>query len=158
MCIRDRNCRHHHRKNPDSTPAAWTEGTSKTLTVKAVSGATTVQATGIFTRGAVNPVSQDFNSLRIYQIMVEAFQDSDGKGFNQGYGASSHKGDLQGILKSLDYIKSLGVNAIWLTPIFQSTTCSEALQATGYYADNFFAVDPRFGSDQDLRDLSLIHI
>lgn len=53
--------------------------------------------------------------------MVESFVDGDKQvGHGTGYGTSHHKGDLQGIIDSLDYIQSLGVNAIWLTPIFES--------------------------------------
>jgi glycosidase len=85
--------------------------------------------------------------------MVEAFVDGDpGADFNFGYGTSAHKGDLQGIINSLDYIKSLGVNAIWLTPIFKSIPlpsqdiAQNRLDATGYFASDYFAVDPKFGS------------
>lgn len=61
------------------------------------------------------------DDLRIYQIMVESFVNGDNSiGHGTGYGTSHHKGDLQGIIDSLDYIESLGMNAIWLTPIFDS--------------------------------------
>lgn len=98
--------------------------------------------------------------LRIYQVMVESFIDGDANAnFNTGYGTSHHKGDLQGIINSLDYIASLGVNAIWLTPIFHSVPIAgqddgaNRLDATGYFASNYFAVDPRFGSEAQLREL-----
>lgn len=91
--------------------------------------------------------------LRTYQIMVEAFVDGDtGADYNVGYGTSAHKGDLQGIINSLDYIKSLGVNAIWLTPIFKSIPFSSQdiaqnrLDATGYFTSDYFSVDPKFGT------------
>ena len=62
-----------------------------------------------------------FCGLRIYQVMVESFIDGDpNHDYNDGYGTSHHKGDLRGIIQSLDYIKSLGMNAIWLTPVFDS--------------------------------------
>ena len=64
---------------------------------------------------------QAANSLRIYQVMVESFVDGDSKiGHGTGYGTSHHNGDLQGVIDSLDYIQSLGMNAIWLTPIFEA--------------------------------------
>ena len=98
--------------------------------------------------------------LRIYQVMVESFIDGDANAnFNTGYGTSHHKGDLQGIINSLDYIASLGVNAIWLTPIFHSVPLAgqddgaNRLDATGYFASNYFAVDPRFGNEAQLREL-----
>ncbi|MCK5667312.1 MAG: hypothetical protein KAI17_27685, partial [Thiotrichaceae bacterium] len=60
-------------------------------------------------------------NLRIYQVMVESFIDGDSAhDYNSGYGTSHHKGDLQGIIDSLDYIQALGMNAIWMTPIFNT--------------------------------------
>ncbi len=98
--------------------------------------------------------------LRLYQVMVESFVDADSTAdYNTGYGTSHHKGDLQGIINSLDYIKSTGVNALWLTPIFTSTPVSgqdhwaDRLDATGYYASDYFNVDPRFGTNGKLKEL-----
>ena len=91
--------------------------------------------------------------LRTYQIMVEAFVDGDpAANFNVGYGTSAHKGDLLGIIQSLDYIKALGVNAIWLTPIFHSLPigtpdlAQSRLDATGYFTSDYFSIDPKFGT------------
>lgn len=98
--------------------------------------------------------------LRIYEIMVEAFVDGDANAnHNFGYGTSHHRGDLQGIIQSLDYIKSTGSNAVWLTPIFYSIP--EALQnnnekrldATGYFASDYFQIDPRFGTLEQAKNL-----
>ncbi|MEM6751343.1 MAG: alpha-amylase family glycosyl hydrolase, partial [Planctomycetota bacterium] len=112
---------------------------------------------------AQNP---DFNDLRIYQVMVESFVDGDpAHDYNYGYGTSHHKGDLRGIINSLDYIASLNVNAIWMTPIFDSdayqpqlringaTPTDFRLDATGYYARDYFNVDPKFGTMDDAREL-----
>jgi glycosidase len=92
--------------------------------------------------------------LRIYQIMTEAFiQGSASDGYGTGYGTSHHKGDLTGITESLDYIKSTGANAIWVTPVFssiaipgQDPTSTGKLDATGYYASDYFNIDPKFGT------------
>ncbi len=91
--------------------------------------------------------------LRIYQIMTEAFIDGDAsENYNTGYGTSHHRGDLPGIIASLDYIKGLGVNAIWLTPVFASNAITgqdqwtDRLDATGYYATDYFKIDPKFGT------------
>jgi glycosidase len=99
-------------------------------------------------------------NLRIYQIMVESFIDADtSANMNAAYGNSHHKGDLQGVINSLDYIKSLGVNAIWLTPIFESVKnngqdeWATRLDGTGYFASNYFKVDPRFGTAEKLKEL-----
>lgn len=95
-------------------------------------------------------------NLRTYQVMVEAFINGDDSiNMNTGYGTSHHKGDLQGIINSLDYIKSLGVNTLWLTPVFDSSNGGSPSQmdATGYFASNFFNVDKYFGTKDKLKEL-----
>ncbi|MCO4173615.1 glycosidase [Aeromonas veronii] len=96
-------------------------------------------------------------NLRIYQVMVESFADGDGSAnYGVGYGLSQHNGDLQGIIDSLDHIKSLNVNAIWLTPVFDSCAGQggdNKLDATGYFACDFFTVDSNFGSNAKLKQL-----
>lgn len=102
---------------------------------------------------------QKANDLRIYQVMVEAFIDGDAKAdYGMAYGPSKHRGDLQGIINSLDYIQSLGLNAVWLTPIFESVSdgqdqWADRLDGTGYFASNYFRVDPNFGTSEQLREL-----
>ena len=105
-------------------------------------------------------VTEKANDLRMYQIMVESFVNGDDTiGHGTGYGTSHHKGDLQGVIDSLDYIQSLGVNAIWLTPIFESVPVegqdhwADRLDATGYFTSNYFAIDPRFGTMEKAREL-----
>ncbi|WP_045461268.1 alpha-amylase family glycosyl hydrolase [Vibrio hyugaensis] len=100
------------------------------------------------------------NQLRTYQIMVESFVDGDSNiGHGTGYGTSHHNGDLQGIIDSLDYIQDLGMNAIWLTPIFESQAITgqdhwaDRLDATGYFATDYFKIDPRFGDLETARTL-----
>jgi glycosidase len=100
--------------------------------------------------------AEDFNNLRIYQVMVSSFQNGDSSiGYGSGYGPSHHAGDLRGIINSLDYIKNLGFNALWMTPIFDSTNGQGGtlLQSTGYFATNYFKVDPKFGSETVLKEL-----
>ena len=98
--------------------------------------------------------------LITYQIMVESFVDGDTNiGYGTGYGRSHHNGDLQGVINSLDYIKGLGVNAIWLTPIFQSTDIAgqnewvDRLDATGYFASDYFKIDSNFGDMEKAKEL-----
>lgn len=103
--------------------------------------------------------------LRIYQVMVEAFVDGDpNHDYTDGYGTSHHRGDLRGIIQSLPYIAGLGMNAIWLTPIFDSDAGAPQarlggsgvdlkLDATGYFTRNYFRVDPNFGTLDDLKEL-----
>jgi glycosidase len=118
--------------------------------------------------GAVQPhagCSSDtanFCDLRIYQVMVEAFVDGDpDHNYNAGYGTSHHRGDLRGIINSLDYMKSIGMNAVWLTPVFDSYAGQPRegggvdlkLDATGYYARDYFKIDPNFGTLADAQEL-----
>ncbi len=105
-------------------------------------------------------VTEQSNQLRTYQIMVESFVDGDTSiGHGTGYGTSHHNGDLQGIIDSLDYIQQLGMNAIWLTPIFESEAIAgqdhwaDRLDATGYFATDYFTIDPRFGDLEIARTL-----
>lgn len=111
--------------------------------------------------GCSSATALDCN-LRIYEVMVESFVDGDpARNYNAGYGTSHHKGDLRGIINSLDYIKSLGMNALWMTPVFDSHA-GEAYQgggtnlkldATGYYTRDYFKIDPKFGSLADAQEL-----
>lgn len=70
----------------------------------------------------------------IYQIYPRSFQDSNGDGI----------GDLQGIRNRLDYVKSLGVEAIWLSPIYPSP-----MHDFGYDVADYTAVNPMFGTMAD---------
>ncbi len=70
----------------------------------------------------------------IYQIYPRSFLDSSGNGV----------GDLQGILDGLDYVASLGVDGIWLSPFFTSP-----MRDFGYDVANYIDVDPVFGSLSD---------
>ena len=88
--------------------------------------------------------------------MVSSFQDGDSNlGYGTGYGPSAHKGDLRGIINALDYIKDLGFNALWMTPVFDSTNGQGGalLQSTGYFATNYFKIDPHFGDETVFKEL-----
>lgn len=102
----------------------------------------------------------DWRELSIYQIMVGSFMHSDQgtSGYTDMWGPTGHRknGNLRGIIESLDYIKDLGMNAIWLTPVFDSSNGGngdEKLKATGYFANDYFTIDPHFGTDADFREL-----
>lgn len=139
--------------NTGSNPFNVSEFTTSvgTITVSGTisnsAGSKTVSGTISVVEKPVNKIISDWNELRIYQIMVSSFQDGDSNvGYGTGYGPGPHNGDLQGIINALDYIKSLGMNAIWLTPIFTSDG-TEQLDSTGYFCSDYFNVDPKFGGN-----------
>lgn len=74
----------------------------------------------------------------IYQIYPKSFQDSNGDGI----------GDLVGICQRLPYLKQLGVDAIWLSPIYQSPQIDN-----GYDISDYYQIDPMFGTLQDMQRL-----
>lgn len=132
------------------------EGTVITIIVTAENRAgKKTTSTATFTL-ADQKLSGKFNELRIYQVMVEAFQSGNGLGFYQGYGPSKHDGDIRGIINALDYIKGLGMNALWLTPVFDTNADNlkdKKLAATGYYAYDYFSIEPNFGTIEDFKEL-----
>lgn len=95
----------------------------------------------------------EFENLRIYHVFVPSFIDGNpNRGYIHGWGPGPHSGDLEGVLSSLDYIASLKVNALWISPIFDSADHEgghKKSNATGYYPKYFFDVDRQFG-DMDL--------
>ena len=100
----------------------------------------------------------DPRQLTIYQVMTASFQHGEGgaPGYTAMWGPDGHtkNGNLRGIINSLDYIKDLGANAIWMTPIFDSEGLpEEKLAATGYFATDFFSIDPKFGTEEEFVEL-----
>lgn len=90
--------------------------------------------------------------------MVSSFQDGDKSiGYSSAYGPSGalSGGDLQGIINAIPYIKDLGLNAIWMTPIFNSSgkNGSTQLDSTGYYTYDYFDIDPNFGTVSKFQEL-----
>lgn len=137
-------------------------GATGSLSVTATNDVGTTTASASFTRDDSTPVynlTGDWRELSIYQVMVGSFQHGDGgaSGYSDMWGPEGHRknGNLRGIINALDYIKDLGMNAIWMTPIFDSTNGQggEKLQATGYFCTNYFAVDPKFGTEAEFDEL-----
>lgn len=71
----------------------------------------------------------------IYEIYSRSFQDTNNDGI----------GDLQGVIKRLDYLKELGVDAIWLTPV-----CKSPQEDNGYDISDYQDIDPLFGKLEDM--------
>ena len=83
-------------------------------------------------------VPQWFQNAVIYEIYPQSFCDSNADGI----------GDLPGIIAKLDYVASLGVNAIWLNPCFDSP-----FQDAGYDVRDYYRVADRYGTNDDLKAL-----
>lgn len=84
-----------------------------------------------------------YDEAIIYQIYPKSFQDSNNDGI----------GDLQGIKQRIPYLKRLGINTVWLNPVFVSPQVDN-----GYDVANYFAIDEKMGTMADMEDLiSALH-
>lgn len=79
-----------------------------------------------------------WKSSTVYQIYPKSFYDSNGDGI----------GDIQGIIKKLDYLKELGVDILWLTPIYVSPMADN-----GYDIADYYNIDETFGTMKDFEEL-----
>src|SRR5690349_11496721 len=79
-------------------------------------------------------VEQWWRGAVLYQIYPRSFMDASGDGI----------GDLKGVTSKLDYVKSLGVNGVWLSPFFKSP-----MRDFGYDVSDYRDVDPMFGTLAD---------
>ena len=73
-----------------------------------------------------------------YQIYPKSFKDTKGNGI----------GDIKGIIEKLDYLKKLGIDIIWISPCFLSPLADQ-----GYDIQDYYKIDPRFGSNRDMEEL-----
>ena len=73
-----------------------------------------------------------------YQIYPKSFKDTNDDGI----------GDVKGIIEKLDYLKDLGVDIIWLSPIYCSPLADQ-----GYDISNYYLIDPRFGTMEEMDEL-----
>lgn len=80
----------------------------------------------------------DFSNKVVYQVYPKSFKDSNGDGL----------GDLQGIIEKLDYIKDLGIDYLWITPVFISPQ-----NDNGYDVADYCNIDSQFGTMEDMEEL-----
>jgi glycosidase len=104
----------------------------------------------------------DWRDVFIYFLLVDRFDnnrrglrpfaDSSPRGREAAQGKIFQGGNLKGIQRRLNYIKGLGANAIWLSPVLKNRQ-EKADSYHGYGIQNFLEVDPRFGTLEDLQKL-----
>jgi len=80
----------------------------------------------------------DFGRKTVYQVYPKSFRDSDGDGF----------GDIRGIIEKLDYLKELGIDYLWITPVFISP-----MNDNGYDVADYYKINPQFGTMEDMDEL-----
>lgn len=83
---------------------------------------------------------QWWKETTVYQIYPRSFKDSNGDG----------NGDLNGITSKIDYLKNLGIGAIWLCPIYKSPMIDN-----GYDVEDYFQINPMYGTMEDMDNLIL---
>jgi glycosidase len=84
----------------------------------------------------------------IYQVFPDRFSPGSGRGWNPaGTLSDIHGGTIRGIIDNLGYVANLGFTTIWLNPFFPDDTHH------GYHATDYFSVNPRLGTLDDMREL-----
>lgn len=81
---------------------------------------------------------QWWNDKVCYQIYPKSFKDSNGDGV----------GDLRGIIEKLDYLRELGIDIIWLSPVYKTPYIDQ-----GYDISDYYDIDPKFGTMKDMEEL-----
>jgi len=101
----------------------------------------------------------DWRDVNIYQIFTDRFFDGNPNNnssdpedkFNPSSALGVHGGDLKGVEKKLDYIKALGANAIWISPI--PLTAKTNVAYHGYVARDFYQLAPHWGTVEELTNM-----
>ena len=88
-----------------------------------------------YTKAAGHERAADWRRWVVYQVYPKSFADSDGDGV----------GDLKGLLSHLDYLQCLGVDVVWLSPVYRSP-----MDDNGYDVSDYQDIDPLFGTLDDI--------
>lgn len=80
----------------------------------------------------------DFGRKTVYQVYPKSFRDSNGDGL----------GDIRGVIEKLDYLKELGIDYLWITPVFVSP-----MNDNGYDVADYYRINPQFGTMEDMDEL-----
>lgn len=105
------------------------------------------------------PSPADWRDLNIYQIFTDRFFDGDPANntadpedsYNPASSLGIHGGDFKGVEQKLDYLKALGANAIWISPI--PLTAGTNVAYHGYVARDFYQIAPHWGTVADLTNM-----
>eukprot|EP01016_Furgasonia_blochmanni_P037114 TRINITY_DN432_c0_g2_i6.p1 TRINITY_DN432_c0_g2~~TRINITY_DN432_c0_g2_i6.p1 ORF type:complete len:289 (-),score=80.29 TRINITY_DN432_c0_g2_i6:769-1635(-) len=98
---------------------------------------------------AISKTKEEWKGRAVYQILTDRFARSDGKTAACNDLRNYCGGSFKGIEHHLDYIKDLGFDAIWISPIVENTDKGYH----GYWATSFYKINPEYGSEQDFKDL-----
>jgi neopullulanase len=131
---------------------------AQTLSIIASDGKATARSSFALSRRTQNPAAHSgfSSSDALYLIMTDRFADGEAsnnapdnqRALPRGW----HGGDFAGIEKHIDYLKSLGVTAVWTTPVASNGAMPESYH--GYAATDLYATDQHFGTLQQYRQLS----
>ncbi|MBU5479153.1 alpha,alpha-phosphotrehalase [Eubacterium sp. MSJ-13] len=83
-------------------------------------------------------MKNNFGDKVVYQVYPKSFNDSDGDGH----------GDIKGVIEKLDYLKELGIDYLWITPVFTSP-----MNDNGYDVADYYNINPKFGTMEDMDEL-----
>lgn len=83
-------------------------------------------------------MKNNFGDKIVYQVYPKSFNDSDGDGH----------GDIKGVIEKLDYLKELGIDYLWITPVFTSP-----MNDNGYDVADYYNINPKFGTMEDMDKL-----
>ncbi len=108
--------------------------------------------------------SPDWRDQVVYMLFIDRFDDGDPSNNDQGHNEYAPDkpthfsgGDLQGVIDRVDYMKELGMTAVWVSPPVANQWWSTPYQAAGwhgYWAENFLEIDKHFGTLDDYKRLS----
>ncbi|MCB8982528.1 MAG: alpha-amylase [Ardenticatenaceae bacterium] len=134
-----------------------------------VTAVSTLNEASLSPRGPVQPSPADWRDQTLYFLLPDRFSDGRegerplfdrtqpeqcqplSKAAWMAAGNTFQGGTLRGIRSKLDYLRDLGVTALWIGPVWRQRADLQTYH--GYGIQNFLDVDPRFGTRQDLRDL-----
>ena len=123
---------------------------------------TSVEQLDFKPHGPVTPSPREWRDIFIYQLLIDRFDDNKDhpaydpntskRGRDSKCACNFQGGKIKGITRRLDYIQSLGCNAIWVSPPFKNRQ-EQNDSCHGYGIQDFLNVDPRFGTLADLQEL-----